>query len=295
MDPPGFGETNHMRWEGRWLTGTCIPTTAEEPVKSLGETYDCTLKDSGDQELEGWLAAVEKSGLPGKFKARIDQHGILPRTVCGVWLHTVNCGWGGVKLNDQNPPVAPGTITDELMWSHARDQHVGSRTNKQFRGSIVILLLTQWHPTLIAVLTQTVSLHWPTSCRPANHLNTLVSDERKKKSPLHWFERIKTWHIITAAVIWSQLRMLPWRHKMFNMHKKCIKSKARVVLIAPFLLMPVIDRDSIVIFSTHAHLNTHLRFAVGNDVCRHVWTVKYRVWWIVLYVRSVLFSLKSIK
>lgn len=45
MDPPGFGETNHVG------------------------------------PLEGWLAAGEKSGLPGKFKAWIDQHGILPGTL----------------------------------------------------------------------------------------------------------------------------------------------------------------------------------------------------------------------
>lgn len=45
------------------------------------EAGEETRKDSGDQELEGWLAAGEKSGLPGKFKAWIDQHGILPRTL----------------------------------------------------------------------------------------------------------------------------------------------------------------------------------------------------------------------
>lgn len=135
--------------------------------------------------------------------------------IAGIWIHTVHCGWGGMKLKDPKPPMArvlslmmcPSASVDvynnllfanyqpssfrlstiwglsgvmQYTWSRACDQHVGSRTNKQFWGSIVILLLTQWHPTLIAVLTQTVSLRWPTSCCPANHLNTLVSDEEKK-------------------------------------------------------------------------------------------------------------------
>ena len=44
-------------------TGTAIPTITEEPVRNLGKV--------------DWL------GLPGKFKAWVYQHGILPRI---LWL-----------------------------------------------------------------------------------------------------------------------------------------------------------------------------------------------------------------
>ncbi|XP_028292553.1 uncharacterized protein LOC114455485 [Gouania willdenowi] len=66
------------------LGTTKIPSLTEKPGKSLGKVFNCSLRDadstqSTNQELETWLAAVDKSGLPGKFKAWIYQHGILPR------------------------------------------------------------------------------------------------------------------------------------------------------------------------------------------------------------------------
>ena len=66
------------------LDGTQISSISEKPIKSLGKTLDHTLKDAAsikatNRELEAWLSAVDKSGLPGKFKAWIYQHGILPR------------------------------------------------------------------------------------------------------------------------------------------------------------------------------------------------------------------------
>lgn len=61
--------------------------------------FDCSLRDAvsirtTNQELEVWLGVVDKSGLPGKFKAWIYQHGILPRIlwpllVYGVPISTV--------------------------------------------------------------------------------------------------------------------------------------------------------------------------------------------------------------
>lgn len=63
---------------------TQIPSITEKPVKSLGKVFGSSLKDTAaihatNLELEGWLAAVDKSGQPSKFKAWIYQHGILPR------------------------------------------------------------------------------------------------------------------------------------------------------------------------------------------------------------------------
>ncbi|XP_061589349.1 uncharacterized protein LOC133454644 [Cololabis saira] len=83
------------------IGATEIPSVGEKPVKSLGKIYDCTLKNTAalqatSEELGSWLKAVDKSGLPGKFKAWIYQHGILPRLlwpllVYDVPMTTVEC------------------------------------------------------------------------------------------------------------------------------------------------------------------------------------------------------------
>ncbi|XP_053176235.1 uncharacterized protein LOC128359949 [Scomber japonicus] len=67
-----------------FLGDTQIPSVTEKPVKSLGKIFDCSLRDTAsiratNEQLDGWLKAVDKSGLPGKFKAWVYQHGILPR------------------------------------------------------------------------------------------------------------------------------------------------------------------------------------------------------------------------
>lgn len=66
------------------LGGTHISSVTEKPMKSLGKTFDCSLEDAAsiratNKHLESWLTTVDKSGLPGKFKAWVHQHGILPR------------------------------------------------------------------------------------------------------------------------------------------------------------------------------------------------------------------------
>ncbi|KAK7915663.1 hypothetical protein WMY93_011424 [Mugilogobius chulae] len=65
------------------IAGTAIPTISEKPVKSLGKVFDSSLKDTESikvtiASLDTWLKAVDRSGLPGKFKAWIYQHGVLP-------------------------------------------------------------------------------------------------------------------------------------------------------------------------------------------------------------------------
>ncbi|XP_056097411.1 uncharacterized protein LOC130076370 [Rhinichthys klamathensis goyatoka] len=76
------------------LGTTKIPSLTEEPVKSLGKVFNCSLRDAAsikatNQDLETWLAAVDKSGLPGKFKAWIYQHGILPRILWPLLVYEV--------------------------------------------------------------------------------------------------------------------------------------------------------------------------------------------------------------
>lgn len=51
-----------------------IPSLTDAPVKSLGKVFNYSLKDiasiqATNEDLETWLAVVDKSGLPGEFKA----------------------------------------------------------------------------------------------------------------------------------------------------------------------------------------------------------------------------------
>lgn len=69
---------------GFLISDTPIPTISEKPVKSLGKTFDNSLRDAISikntcEELERWLRDVDKTGLPRKFKAWLYQYGILPR------------------------------------------------------------------------------------------------------------------------------------------------------------------------------------------------------------------------
>lgn len=76
------------------LAGATIPSITEKPVKSLGKYFDYSLKDSASiqrtsNELEDWLSRADKSGLPGRFKAWIYQHSILPRILWPLLVYTV--------------------------------------------------------------------------------------------------------------------------------------------------------------------------------------------------------------
>ena len=74
------------------IAGTMIPTLSECLVKSQGNMFNTTLRDTnavqtavGDQEF--WLARVDKSGLPGRFKAWIYQHAVLPRILWPLFVY----------------------------------------------------------------------------------------------------------------------------------------------------------------------------------------------------------------
>ncbi|XP_015259494.1 PREDICTED: uncharacterized protein LOC107104090 [Cyprinodon variegatus] len=73
------------------VQGEQIPTIRENPIKCLGKWYDDTLSDRNNisdtaNQADEWLRRIDKSGLPGKFKSWIYQHGLLPRL---IWLLTV--------------------------------------------------------------------------------------------------------------------------------------------------------------------------------------------------------------
>lgn len=66
------------------MSGEYIPTIKQNPIKNLGKRFDYTLKDSvaiqeTKDNLKAWLDKVDKSGLPGRYKAWIYQHVILPK------------------------------------------------------------------------------------------------------------------------------------------------------------------------------------------------------------------------
>ncbi|CAC5418547.1 unnamed protein product [Mytilus coruscus] len=70
------------------IQGDEIPTIVDNPIKCIGKWFDDTLKDNTNvktvqTQVSEWLKKVDKSGLPGKFKAWIYQHGLLPRL---TWL-----------------------------------------------------------------------------------------------------------------------------------------------------------------------------------------------------------------
>ncbi len=76
------------------LEGSQIPSVTERPVKSLGKIFDSSLKDTAAlqqtrNDVTNWLIAVDKSGLPGKYKTWMYQHGILPRILWPLLVYEV--------------------------------------------------------------------------------------------------------------------------------------------------------------------------------------------------------------
>ncbi|XP_060608354.1 uncharacterized protein LOC132760383 [Ruditapes philippinarum] len=69
-----------------------IPSLVNNPVKCLGKWFDSTLKDTKSQgrlkqQVEEGLKRIDKSELPGKYKAWIFQHGLLARL---IWPLIIN-------------------------------------------------------------------------------------------------------------------------------------------------------------------------------------------------------------
>ena len=67
---------------------------SEQPIKYLGKVFDGSGKDiqnvkDTDNLLGMWLEKIEKSDLPGKFKAWCFQHGVLPRIMWPLMVYEV--------------------------------------------------------------------------------------------------------------------------------------------------------------------------------------------------------------
>ena len=73
------------------VQGEVIPNIQGNPIKCLVKWYDDSLTDknsisSTEKQVEEWLNRIDKSGLLGKYKWWIYQHGLLQRL---MWLLTI--------------------------------------------------------------------------------------------------------------------------------------------------------------------------------------------------------------
>ena len=66
----------------------------DRPIKCLGKWYDVSLKDTNNisrtkNQLQDGLKLIDKTELPGKFKAWLYQHGLLPRFLWPLMLYEI--------------------------------------------------------------------------------------------------------------------------------------------------------------------------------------------------------------
>ena len=76
------------------VQGEDIPSIMDRPIKCLGKWYDVSLKDTNNisrtkNQLQDGLKLIYKTGLPGKFKAWLYQHGLLHRLVWPLMLYEI--------------------------------------------------------------------------------------------------------------------------------------------------------------------------------------------------------------
>ncbi|XP_052223957.1 uncharacterized protein LOC127839609 [Dreissena polymorpha] len=71
-----------------------IPSIVTSPIKCLGKWFDASLQDRDNvknlkQQVEEGLKKIDRCGLPGKFKAWLYQHALLPRLIWPLMLYEV--------------------------------------------------------------------------------------------------------------------------------------------------------------------------------------------------------------
>jgi hypothetical protein len=82
---------NHVKFR---IGGQVIPTVAEEPVKSLGRWYTCSLKDTEQgkqirQVADNGLNTIGKTQLQGKFKVWIVQFMLIPKLLWPLLIYEI--------------------------------------------------------------------------------------------------------------------------------------------------------------------------------------------------------------
>ena len=63
-----------------------IPSITKSPIKCLGKWFDASLQDKDnvkriETQVKEGLQKIDRSNLPGKFKAWLYQHALLPRLI----------------------------------------------------------------------------------------------------------------------------------------------------------------------------------------------------------------------
>ena len=81
------------------ISNKTIPTIQENPIKCLGKWFNERMCDTESitemrQQTKEWLDSVDKSGLPGSYKAWCYQHGILTRLTWPLFIYD----GAGIKL-----------------------------------------------------------------------------------------------------------------------------------------------------------------------------------------------------
>ncbi|XP_063420791.1 uncharacterized protein LOC134706007 [Mytilus trossulus] len=76
------------------VQGEVIPSIIDNPIKCLGKWYDDSLSDKNnirkiEQQVSEGMRNIDKTGLPGKLKAWIYQHGLLPRISWPLMLYEI--------------------------------------------------------------------------------------------------------------------------------------------------------------------------------------------------------------
>ena len=71
-----------------------IPSIVTNPIECLGKWFDASLHDRNnvrklERQVENGLKKIDHCGLPGKFKAWLYQHGLLPRLIWPLMLYEV--------------------------------------------------------------------------------------------------------------------------------------------------------------------------------------------------------------
>jgi hypothetical protein len=77
------------------IRGKLNLTVAEQPVKNLGKWFDRSLRDKNSvkkmvKQSDECMETIDKSGLPGKYKAWCYQHGVLPRLLWPLLMYNVS-------------------------------------------------------------------------------------------------------------------------------------------------------------------------------------------------------------
>ena len=76
------------------VQGEVIPSILDHPVKCLGKWFDSSLQDREHisqikTQVEEGLRKIDQTGLPGKFKCWLYQHGLLPMVTWPLMLYEI--------------------------------------------------------------------------------------------------------------------------------------------------------------------------------------------------------------